>query len=338
MHRFVKKSTVLSLTALTLIGFVSCGFLPQEESVAEIPMVETSSITYKTKEATVGYIENAVTGNGTVMPVKQYSLTFEKRGGYLSAIYVKSGDQVKKGDVLAELDVDSLKNEIERNKLYVKKAEIYYQQTVASGASATDVQLAEIDLKLAKLQLDDLQLQLDKSTIYAPIDGEITYIADVKVGDWVNAGSGLFTLADLSDYYFTVKTGTKSTEDYNIAVGTAVTVTIGGKEYSATVAMTPDTVPEDVAKSFENCILFTFDTAPENIHSGMSGELKYVIESKDDAIIVPANAVQYYGGKHYVPVLIDGIRNENIVEIGIEGSTTTEIVSGISAGDLVIIG
>jgi hypothetical protein len=80
-----------------------------------------------------------------------------------------------------------------------------------------------------------------------------------------------------------------------------------------------------------------FDTLDSRIKPEMSVSSSIITDVKQDVIIVSSSAVKTQNGDSYVQVLVNGAPQNKTVEIGSSNNTETEIVSGISAGDNVII-
>lgn len=154
MHNCIRKSTLLVVLTifLTVAMFSGCSLFPKEEDTLSPPLAEPVGITYNTEEAKIGYIEDSIQRTAYFIPVMQKSLYFRYRSGRLKAIHVKTGDNVKAGDVIAELLTDGLEKEVRFQELAVdssRKACTYAEQ------------LAEIEIKAAKDKLDALTKKLD---------------------------------------------------------------------------------------------------------------------------------------------------------------------------------
>jgi len=82
----------------------------------------------------------------------------------------------------------------------------------------------------------------------------------------------------------------------------------------------------------------TFDTAPENVYPNMAVNATIITAVKDDVILVPTSAVQTQNGQSTVRVMNKGNVSQLPVEIGLSSDTQTEIVSGLSEGQTVVVG
>src|ERR1019366_9032005 len=108
------------------------------------------------------------------------STLFSKVTGYLKTISVDKGDWVKKGQVLAEIEVPELEQRVMRATAGLQVARLTYerlQQVWKSDprlVARQDVDIAEGKYLEAKAQMDELQAMSSYTHIVAPFDGVIT--------------------------------------------------------------------------------------------------------------------------------------------------------------------
>jgi RND family efflux transporter MFP subunit len=81
-----------------------------------------------------------------------------------------------------------------------------------------------------------------------------------------------------------------------------------------------------------------FDTATPNVYANMAVTAKIITAVKNDVVLVPSGAVKTISGQTTVQVMKNNKPTSVTVEIGGSNDTQTEVISGISAGDTVIIG
>lgn len=86
------------------------------------------------KKAERGKINHTVTGTGTVMQNREQAVS-TLAGQTVKSIYVEEGQQVKKGDLLFEVDLISLKEQILKQKQEMKKADLQSQDKASSRAA-----------------------------------------------------------------------------------------------------------------------------------------------------------------------------------------------------------
>ncbi|HZG80768.1 MAG TPA: HlyD family efflux transporter periplasmic adaptor subunit [Brevibacillus sp.] len=167
------RHAVIASTFATLLS--GCSLLPKEEPILAPPLVEPVQVTYDVAEVKLGTIKRSIKGTSTFTPVDKKELSFpESKGLRLKTLNVNSGDMVKAGQVLAELDAAELERSIEMAKYEVDKAKLelleaqqdnQYEVEEARlnvlkaemNAKVSETKLAQIELEQAKLKLAELE-------------------------------------------------------------------------------------------------------------------------------------------------------------------------------------
>lgn len=101
---------------------------------------------------------------GEIVPSKQDVLFFRTNGS-VSRITVNSGALVKKGDLLAELQVDDVLNQLQQARIDLSVAQAALEKAKTDRVYAADK--AKIDLEVAKMRRDLAKLEVNSSTTYA---------------------------------------------------------------------------------------------------------------------------------------------------------------------------
>lgn len=124
-----------------------------------------------------------------------------KTPGEINKIYVREGDYVRKGELLAELDdsdyklgLEALEIQYAQVKDEVSRIEKLYQQ---KSVSVNDYEKAQAGLKQLAIQLQLNKKKLEYTKLYAPADGYIVSVNFSKA-EMVDAGTTLFKLLDVS--------------------------------------------------------------------------------------------------------------------------------------------
>ncbi len=150
----IAKRILLSVTAIILVMSVSgCYLFPEEAVVLEPPLRTPPQVTYDYMEVKKTTIENKITGSGTFESVNRQEYFFKLDGKRLKAMYVKAGDDIQAGDLIAELDSDDLLKRIKQKESDIRKAEIAYNQLVTTS---------RLDIQRAKLELDELRKEYER--------------------------------------------------------------------------------------------------------------------------------------------------------------------------------
>ena len=196
-------------------------------------------------------------------------------GGSVLTVAVTDNQQVKRGDLLVELDPADYRSkaaasranlELQRATLRFaeserKRAKALYDENVNSAdrfdraVSAHEIALAQV--KLAEEQLRQAELNLGYTRIIAPADGHITR-KSVQTGNQVKEGQPLMAVVDLDTLY--VIANYKETEMERIRPGQPVRITVDA--YPGTVFTgTVDSIMAGTGVSFS---LFPAETATGN--------------------------------------------------------------------------
>jgi HlyD family secretion protein len=219
-----KKKWIIAAVAVGVVA-IGIGAAVLKNGKSEAPK-------YRTEAVGRGDIEALVTTSGTLNPVVTVEVGSQV-SGKIAKINVDFNSQVKKGDVLAELDLsilqskidqnnanflsaqaslersqvtlDNLQKKFERSRTLFEKNLISYEEKEAAEASylsaKTDVTSAKARLEQAKSQLESSKLDLSYAIIRSPIDG-VVISRDMNVGQTVAASfqaPKLFSIAnDLS--------------------------------------------------------------------------------------------------------------------------------------------
>ncbi len=193
-----------------------------------------------------------------------------------------------------------------------------------------------------------LSYQLSSPTITAPVSGivnNLTIIPGLVLGQEIEGSVQ-------SPTSFRVATITKSkinpvmriniseADIPKVKIGQKATITfdaLPGKTFTGKVAAVDrvGTVSNNVT-SYTSLIQLDADV-PE-IHSNVVGSANIIVETKANVLLVPSSGVLIQGDQSFVRILRDGREQQIPVEVGISSDTQTEIVSGLSEGEDVIVG
>jgi membrane fusion protein, macrolide-specific efflux system len=347
---------LLAALSAAIMLTAGCSMLPQEEATLAPPLKVPEKITFETLEVKKATIERKIRVTGRFMSVSQSNIQFTERGGRLKIIKVKLGQKVKKGDILATLDTATLNDDIKLQNIALERAQLAYNEArrvlvAESAANGSNPDLSRVDAESRKKQLqynldmarldveaNDIRLQtltraLNEADLVSPIDGDVIYVTDAKVGDWIETYSTVVTVADpekLQLRYSDDRVG-------DFVTGMKVSVTIDETTYDGEVVMTPVDLPIDAKESMKNTVLVAVTGLPADTRIGGEAQIMAILEKSENTIVLPKYALNKNFGRTYVNVLKNNIREERDVEVGIQADTEVEILKGLDIGELVII-
>lgn len=280
---------------------------------------------YLTATVARGDIEDSVTAVGNLQP-RDYVDVGAQVSGQLKKLYVDLGDEVKQGELIAEIDPQVLTATVETDKANLAnlmaqlsdrsaqtalaKAEFDRQKRLmaANATSRSTYDAAQQSMKSSIAQVAAIRAQIEASKaslagdevklgytkIYSPMDGTIVSIT-TKQGMTINANQTapvILRVADLS--VMTVWTQVSEADVPSLRIGMpAYFTTLGqpGKRYTGKLSQvqpTPDVV--------NNVVLYTatFDVQnPDNIlMTQMTAQVFFVTASAKNVIVVPVSALK----------------------------------------------
>ena len=335
MKRMILLAALFALVITVVSG---CFLLPKEEEALEPPLVKPAEVEYKTFAAELSNIEKTIIVQGKFRPANEITMSFEERGGYLLSAACKYGQEVKEGDLLFELDIDDMEMEQKTAELNLEKATLTYERVKSRTSSVYDRRMAEIDMELRQIAYDKITMEIEKSKIFAPMDGVVTYMSNANVGDYINAQKAMAKISDKSELRLIVEGDDAVKLDFGATVYVEITVSGDSKEYEGEVLMSPYDKPENMEESFEEPTAIIevkgFDASKAKINQ--TAKIKIVENSAEDVIVIRRNLIKNYFGRTFVYVLEDGVKVERDVDIGITSNTMAEIREGLEVGDMII--
>lgn len=339
LPRMLKPTTALAAVALLAATLAGCSLLPKEESALTPPLVKPAQENYSTVKAEKGSIIKRISGIGYLESVAMSYAQFTADGGRVKSVAVKSGDQVKKGDLLVQLTVDGLDLKLKEQELALEKARLAFRK--ARGAGEDEVRIATLQMEIEQIKYDRLRQQLDSRQLSAEIDGQVIFVENLKEGDVVGPYQILVTVADPSQLRVALRVD-NATEVREAEVGMAATVTLKDVKAEAKVVQTPSSAPltlnKDLQEKYSKTLYIELSKLPQEAEIGSSVNVEIVTQRKDDTLVIPRSGLRSYLGRTFVRVLDEEKRIREIdVEQGLVTPTSVEILKGLEEGQDVIL-
>jgi HlyD family secretion protein len=189
----------------------------------------------------------------------------------------------------------------------------------------------ERDRNLEALQetCKKLEAQMKNSEIRAPIDGLLTAVLTID-GELVGEGNELFTVSSHKNYV----RGEVNEEDVGeVKPNMPATVQLyayRSRQFSARVSsIQPAADPETQRYT----IVLQLDQAPDNLMAGMTGEMNIIIGRHDNVLLAPTQALLV----DQALIIKHGIVQKRTVKVGFRTLDFSEVMSGLSLGDHVVV-
>lgn len=335
MKKILSFFGVFVVTTSILSG---CSLLPKEESNVAPPLVKPQKQEYNLYKIVKKAIVDDEEGSATFVSSDTYSICFKDQGKRVNKIDVKVGDSVKNGQTLIESDQGSIATDIQMEEYNVEKQQIMYNEAKEkNNADATE--LARLDLLMEQTKLQALKKQQADNLLTSPVDGVVSYVADLKQWDNVDPYKTLVTVSNPNKVFLQYQPSNTT----RAKVGMKVNITYNNKTYIGTVISTPDSSTSTAKtsttddSSSNSYIKISMSDAIPGAKLNDTATISIIIESKASTIVVPKRAVKSIAGS-YVVDLWDGKKKQEVtVKPGITDATEMEILSGLSEGQNAIL-
>lgn len=300
---------------------------------------QTQTTVVRAEEPETGNIYLTTELTGTVEPDDVVHV-YAKASGDITAVNVKAGDTVTKGQVLFTIDteqVDTAKNSVDSAAVNLQKAQsdLARMQILYDGGDLSDQEYEQYTnaVKTAQLQYNSAKTSYDQqvgySSVTAPISGKVESCS-AEVYDRANMNGELCVISGEGEKKVTFYVTQRMLE--NLSVGDTLTVEKSGKTYDAVINEI-NTMVDDATGLFKiEAQLADADDAA----TGSTVKLTVTTGKAENVMTIPVDAVYYSGGKAYVYLYEDGKAKKASIEVGINDDDYVEITDGLSADDLVV--
>lgn len=284
-----------------------------------------------------------VDAKSEIVPIdEKYSVTLQayainniapQSGGRIISIKAEVGDFVEKGQVLAQMD----KAQLEQAELQLNNLKSEYDRAKAlyekGGVSKSDFETIELQYKVANTTYENL---LTNTILKSPLNGVVS-ARNYDEGDMYTMSAPLYVVQQINPIKALVAVSEKNYSLLKKGIEVEFTPeALNGKTYVGKVTRIHPTVD---AATHTIVAEVTIDNPKFELRPGMYSSAR-VIFSKGDAIVVPDTAVlkQQGSGVRTVYVLkADGTVELRIVEVGRHIGSDYVILSGVQAGEKVVI-
>jgi membrane fusion protein (multidrug efflux system) len=326
---------VACLVGAALASLSAC--TDAQEPSASAPPARAAAIAVKTLPVSVQALERELLAVGSLRSSESVMIRPEI-AGRIVRIGFDEGQAVTRGQRLFELDDSIDRAQLEQARAShalaqrsAQRAEELYARKLASAA---DRDQAVASLALATADLAVAQARLDKTVIVAPFTG-IAGLRRVSPGDYVVAGQDLAGLEAVD----TMKL------DFRIDQSDLAALSVGQKlEFSVDAfpgerfAGEVYAIEPRIAETTRAIALRASIPNPEGrLRPGQFARIRLVLERLDDAIVIPERALFPRGAQQFVYVDVDGHAQLREVRIGQRLVGQVEIVSGLTAGETLIV-
>lgn len=318
--RFVAVAAVMATPAVLGQGGPPGGFAVS---------VETAVVEYSS-------MKSSVTAVGTIIAEASATLRAEVPGQIL-AVHFREGQRVGKGDRLFSIEATVLEAEVNEARANVDRSESAFtraQELQGKGLiSGTDYDSARANYDVDRARLRSSQARLSKTVIRAPFDG-YTGLRRINVGDYATVGQELIDVVKLDP----------------LRVDFSIPETLLAKvEPQQTIEVQVDAYPNEAFSGTIVAVSPYSDVQGHNLdvraelpnpdlklRPGLFVRVNVSLGTKDDAILVPEQAIWPIGQNKTVFVVVDDKAESRVVRLGERQPGTVEVLSGLEPGEVIV--
>jgi RND family efflux transporter MFP subunit len=348
------RAAFLALVAITLL-LVGCAPAASEQDQSTPTPLPTPIVpinpTYKVQR---GEVIDQIQFSAHIAPIEQRD-TFFKVGGRVRKIYVREGDPVTTGQVLADLEnIDDIGRQLELKKLDVQRMQLlldntrrdlnvfklqanHYERSYADELviKMNQVELAKIDLQQTSLGLEDLQAQADAAQIISPMDGHVIAVNTYE-GQSVDAYNPIVVVANTSQ--MEVSADLLGTDLNRLVVDMPALISpfnSPGQPINGVLRRLPALAG---SASSDRSLRIAMSVPPQQagFKLGDLVTVVVVLQRKENVLWLPPQVIHDFGGRKFALVQNGNFQERVDVKLGIQSVDRVEILEGLTEGQVVI--
>jgi len=361
---------ILIITVFSLFLF-SCGKSEQEQSIeklvaskdikglqakkvalqAEIATIEEALATLDVK------IEEALVGISTVkdtvfnhylevqgsIDTKENILIQPEYSGTLTSLTVKAGQRVSKGQILGRVDDAGMSQQLASadNQYQLAKTTFERQKNLWDKKIGSEIQFLQAQAQMISAQktVSQIKAQLSKTVIRAPFSGTIDEVFVEKGEVVAPSAQGLMRIVNLGNMYVSTTVPESYIGKLKVGDNVDVFLTSLGKTYKGKVRQVGSFInPNNRSFGIEVSV-----PNPENLlRPNQVAKLKIIDYANKNALVVPTGIIQEDASNNKFVFVVEGSNGKTgkakkvLVKTGKSSDNVTEILSGLSANDVIV--
>ncbi len=364
----LKNKTGIIIAVILILffaGFVAYNYVRHSEK-KEVAVYDTETIPVQVAEARLMNLQRVLEQTGEIKPAAVVNVYSKIPGKIIEKIFVETGDYVNKGDLVAVLEEDAIKAQLEQAMAGLAAAEAGLKQSEANlvlleedrlrverlyrdnavskqeldhvnaqyKAAVESKKLAGAQVEQAKAALNQLQILYREHKIYAPISGFVT-ARYVDEGDLTSTAQPVVRISREDELKIVFSVTEKDFPHLKKGMKAEITVdAFPGKVFEGVVSIISPTIDPNTRTAE---IEIYIPNQGYELRSGMFAYIKlYLSERK--ALAVPTGSLNKLPGtgSYFVYIIKDNKAILKNVKTGISQGDFTEITEGLNEGDLIV--
>jgi len=275
-------------------------------------------------------VANKFEAIGTIEAIEEITVVSEIDAKVVS-LPLEEGNQIKQGDLIAQLDDSQLKAEYVRAEALYTQSQVRYNRikTVVEQKAGTpqDLDDAVASLKVAEANLQFAEARMNKSRIVAPFNGMIG-ARRVSNGSFLRTGDTITELANLNE----IRINFSAPERFLYELKRGAQVVVSSPVYPGHKVKGKIIVNEPIIDSDTRTISIVarVQNPGQKFRPGMSANISVILSERPDALTIPTEAVFANGDQSFVYIINDDSTvTPAPVTLGLQLSDVVEVVNGL---------
>lgn len=361
MQILLKTSVVLLITTAFLIG---CGKKQESLIFQEEELMTSEQANYKTVQVKTGDYEKEATGSASIVYLLSKDLYWENNKSYFKNSLVKTGQEVKEGDVLMAFTTEENRLELETLNLQLLRAREQFEidntekfaelhaAKVKAEELKDDYEIRIAELRIEKMQakyeqflyetnkkmcqmekqIAEIKAEAEKNVLVAPFDGVVDDIARLNEDDQVSKGQWLVKMHS-TDKMLIAADNLSGKLRYNMDVIIETGRKDDVKSYTGTVIAASHILP--FSASQKQALI---ELAPNISAKQFKGSIKFrsINEDIHNILMVERKAIHREDGEEYVYILEGDVVQKRYVKTTLNSTEGVWILDGLEEGQTLI--
>lgn len=331
----------------------------EEGSAPAVPEQKETMIPVETARARVGEIALPKSVSGTILSDSDVPVV-PMLPGKVDEVRVKEGEYVAKDQVLFVMNKDDILKQVQPARDAYARTKSIADETLATmrenaentrilyeAGAASKAQLDQAELQLHtqqtqfESQLDQLKVQLDQAedslrdlTVKAPAAGVITSLSVIEGTLASNTqAAAIISKTDTVTASFAVPETIYSI----VSEGMPISISVAAASDEAYQSVISSVAPAADPRTGLYTVKAALDNPDGKLAPGLFATASFTTERRENAVLIPSQAILTTSGEQVVYTVADGRAKRAVVTCGITDGVETEILTGISEGDEVVV-
>jgi membrane fusion protein (multidrug efflux system) len=307
------------------------------ETTTDEAAEESTAIPVEVAEIVSGPVASYISATANLVPEDEVKVLAEAEGR-VTHLNVEEGDRVTRGQALAAVDRSQTEIDLAKAEVRATNAELAWKRaedTMEQGLiSREEFDRLTMEFEVAKQEVAEAQWRLSRTVIRAPFEGVITE-RFINLGQHLRPGDEVFSVADfdplIARIYLPEKDVLTLEEGREVGLVLAADSDLRFDGRIRQISPVVDTATGTVKVTVEAV------SAPPQVRPGAFVSVEIIRERRDAAVLLPRESVIRELRTAHVFIANGDTAEKRPVTLGLEEGEVVEAVSGVEAGETVIV-